>query len=268
MRREEKKNLYKTGVFFSLVCVVLFVMVASIGKESSLFDTKTKIRGRLANVSNLKTGSYVEFKGIRIGTVTDIRIISLEEVEVEMTVLEKEIKWIKKDAKVAISNAGLVGDKFIEIVNGVETEAFKPERDILVASIPTDLTKILAKGDSIATVTERILLRLDQMLEKLDRDEKINQTFSALHRSSLNLEKITSTLAQAQLDKTLQKFNQSNEKLHQILTRIESGPGTMNSLIYDESLYEDLKALLGGAQRNKVIKYFIRESIKKSEPNP
>jgi phospholipid/cholesterol/gamma-HCH transport system substrate-binding protein len=39
----------------------------------------------------------------------------------------------------------------------------------------------------------------------------------------------------------------------------------MNSLIYSDDVHEELRALLGGANRNKVIKYFIRESIKNSE---
>jgi phospholipid/cholesterol/gamma-HCH transport system substrate-binding protein len=60
----------------------------------------------------------------------------------------------------------------------------------------------------------------------------------------------------------LEKTATSAEK---IMARIEKGPGTLNSMIYDNALHEDLRALLGGASRNKVIKYFIRESIKKSE---
>ena len=49
------------------------------------------------------------------------------------------------------------------------------------------------------------------------------------------------------------------------MSRIENGPGTMNSMIYDDGLHDDLRSLLGGASRNKIIKYFIRESIKGSE---
>jgi hypothetical protein len=37
-------------------------------------------------------------------------------------------------------------------------------------------------------------------------------------------------------------------------------------LIYDDALHADLRKLLGGAERNTVIKYFIRESIKKAPP--
>ncbi len=86
------------------------------------------------------------------------------------------------------------------------------------------------------------------------------------------MEKITSELKDARMgamvknvNMSMESVNKSSASLERILTRIEKGPGTINSLIYDESVHDDLRALLGGAQRNKVIKYFIRESIKKSE---
>ncbi len=88
---------------------------------------------------------------------------------------------------------------------------------------------------------------------------------NALNKSSKNLENITSELQKANIGKAVQSFGKTSASMENILTRIEKGPGTMNSLIYDESVHDDLRALLGGAQRNKVIKYFIRESIKKAD---
>jgi phospholipid/cholesterol/gamma-HCH transport system substrate-binding protein len=35
-------------------------------------------------------------------------------------------------------------------------------------------------------------------------------------------------------------------------------------LIYDDAVYDNLRKLFGGAERSSVIKYFIRESIKKA----
>jgi hypothetical protein len=63
----------------------------------------------------------------------------------------------------------------------------------------------------------------------------------------------------------VKNVNVSMASMNRILNRVEKGPGTINSLIYDENVHDDLRALLGGAQRNKTIRYFIRESIKKSE---
>lgn len=273
VRKKDQQNLVKVGVFITLLTVVLMIMITSIGKETSLFDPKIDIRARVTNVSNLKEGSYVELKGIRIGTVTDIRIISDEEVEINMTILEKELRWIKEDSRVSISTAGLVGDKFVEIYKGSrDAKKFMPNKDFLISEESADFKKIMDKGDSIANVTERILSKLDNILVKIGDGQMIVESISSFNRAASNMEKVTSELKDARMGQMVQNVNMSMANLNKasssfdrILTRVEKGPGTVNSLIYDESVHDDLRALLGGAQRNKVIKYFIRESIKKSE---
>ena len=46
---------------------------------------------------------------------------------------------------------------------------------------------------------------------------------------------------------------------------IEQGEGTLGLLAHDPALYEDLRALVGGAQRNKLLRSYIRKTIQKGE---
>lgn len=273
IRKKDQSNVVKVGIFIAGLTAVLMVMIASIGKENSIFEPKIDIKARVANVSNLKPGSYVELKGIRVGAVTAINIVSEEEVEITMTILKKELKWIKEDSKVSISTAGLVGDKFVEIYKGTkDARTFKPNKDVLLSEDLTDLKKIMTKGDSIATVTDRIMVKLDTILYNLGDGKTVVDTVNNLNKASSNLEKLTSDLHKANMGQmvsnvnaSMMSLNKASGSLSRILTRVESGPGTLNSMIYDDGVHDDIRALLGGAQRNKVIKYFIRESIKKAE---
>jgi phospholipid/cholesterol/gamma-HCH transport system substrate-binding protein len=273
IRKKDKKNLIKVGIFISALSLILMIMVVSIGKESAIFNKKVIIKAIVPNVSNLKAGSYVELKGIRIGTVGEIRIVSDEEVEISMNVLEDQVKWIKQDSKVSISTAGLVGDKYVEVYKGSrDAKLFDPQTDILYSEEGIDVKKIMNTGDSIAKVTERILIKLDQVMTKIEDGQMLVSTISQLSKAADNMEKVTSELRKAEVGQMVKNVNlsmtnmsQASGSLERILTRVEKGPGTANSLIYDEAVHDDLKALLGGAQRNKVIKYFIRESIKNSE---
>jgi phospholipid/cholesterol/gamma-HCH transport system substrate-binding protein len=272
-RKKDKTNLIKVGIFVTALTAVLMVMIVSIGKESSLFEPKVKIRARVPNVSNLKAGSYVELKGIRIGSVSDIRIATEDVVELELTILESELKWIKADSRVSISTAGLVGDKYVEVYKGSREAAnFDPSADVLTAEDSIELKQIMNKGDSIATVTERILLKLDAVLTRLDDGNQLVSTVASLNRTAENLESVSDELRKAKLGAMAKdvsagmgNLSKASGTLDRVLSRIESGPGTANALIYDDAVHDDLRAVLGGAQRNKVIKYFIRESIKKSE---
>jgi phospholipid/cholesterol/gamma-HCH transport system substrate-binding protein len=272
-RKKDERNFIKVGFFISALTAVLMIMIVSIGKENSIFHPKIAVKAQVDNVKNLKRGSYVELKGIKVGTVSDINIVSEDQVEIIMDVLESQIQWIKKDSKVAISTAGLVGDKYLEIFSGSkDAPAFDPKQDILQSGEGTDFKQIINKGESIASLTERILSRLDAILLNMDDGKKIVETINSMNKASLNIEKITEELKAAQLGATVKNVNMSMARLdkasmslEKILSRVEQGPGTMNSLIYDDSLHDDLRSLLGGASRNKVIKYFIRESIKNSE---
>jgi len=268
-RKKDKQNLVKVGAFISLLTLVLMVMVASIGKESALFAPKATIKARVSNVSNLKPGSYVELKGIRVGTVQSIDIINEDEVEIQFSMIEKNLKWIRKDTTVAISNAGLVGDKFLEIKGGSkEAGAFNPEKDILLSEKAQGFDEMMKKGQNIAEVTNNIMIKLDTILTSMDNGKVIVSTAESISKASANLEYITRELKEAHIGSMVKSVNSSMGSVERIMTRIEKGPGTMNSLIYDDALHDDLRALLGGAQRSKVIKYFIRDSIKKSEKNP
>ena len=266
IRKKDQKNLVKVGIFVTSLVLILMIIIASIGKETSLFEAKVDIKARVPNVSNLKTGSFVELKGIRIGTVTGISIVSEDEVEIVMTILEESSKWIRRDSKVSITTAGLVGDKYVEIYNGTkEAGKFRPDKDILISEKVTDIKSIITKSESITETTDRILFRLDKILEKIDEGNLVVNSLQSINRASINLEKVSSELREAQVGLMVKNVNKASASMDRILKRVEHGPGTAHSLIYEDTVHDDLRALLGGAQRNKVIKYFIRESIKKSE---
>ncbi len=272
-RKKDEMNFLKVGLFVSGLTLILMILVVSISKENSLFEANVSMKAHVDNVKNLKPGSYVELKGIKVGNVKEIEILAEDKVEIRFTMLESQLKWIKQDSKVSISTAGLVGDKYLEIYDGTPSAAsFNPEKDYLFSENQTDMKQLMNKGESIATITERILSRLDQIIHNLDDGKKLVETVNSLSKASSNVEKITAELHDAQLGQTIKNVNltmarleKSSGSIERIMARIEKGPGTMNSLIYDESLHDSLRALLGGASRNKVIKYFIRESIKNSE---
>jgi phospholipid/cholesterol/gamma-HCH transport system substrate-binding protein len=46
---------------------------------------------------------------------------------------------------------------------------------------------------------------------------------------------------------------------------LENGGGTLGLLAHDPALYEDLRALVGGAQRNKLLRSYIRRTIEEGE---
>ena len=54
-------------------------------------------------------------------------------------------------------------------------------------------------------------------------------------------------------------------RLNSILAKIDTGEGTLGLLLNDPTLYEDLKRLIGGANRSAVVRTLIRMSADKEE---
>jgi len=259
MRAKDKSNLLKVGIFITGLIVVLMIMVVAIGKESSVFDQKVIVRARVKNAENLKPGAVADLRGLRIGNVQDILIIGQEEVEITMLVTEKNLQWIRKDSKVEISNVGLVGDKYIQIKGGSSTSpAFDPAKDVLEYEASYDLKAIAAKGGNIADKTESLITKLDLLLAAIE-PEKLGKAMHGISQTAENMGKATGPMAV-----TMQKMESMATRMDDIMEHVQKGPGTAHAMIYDDALYEDLRKLLGGAERNTVIKYFIRESIKKA----
>jgi phospholipid/cholesterol/gamma-HCH transport system substrate-binding protein len=55
------------------------------------------------------------------------------------------------------------------------------------------------------------------------------------------------------------------QRLRETSDAIASGEGTLGMLARDPALYEDMRSLLGGAQRNKLLRAYIRQTVQKGE---
>lgn len=57
----------------------------------------------------------------------------------------------------------------------------------------------------------------------------------------------------------------SAQDLREILKKVKSGEGSLGGIIYDPTVYEDLKEILGNVKRNKVLRELVRISISNNE---
>ena len=51
---------------------------------------------------------------------------------------------------------------------------------------------------------------------------------------------------------------EAGARLNSILSKIDRGEGTLGLLVNDPTLYEDIKLLVGGANRSAVVRGMIR----------
>lgn len=262
MRKQDKKNLIKSGIFVFCMIVVFMIFTVTIGNESAWFTKKTPLKAIVPSANGLKGGAVVEFKGIKVGTVQKIKVVSTTEVSISFEVQEDYLPFIKMDSKVTINTKGLVGDKLLEIVNGSDEAESVKENSVLFSQSTITMEKVMVKGEELADTAARVLAKMDVFLEQMNSNQKVAKTFEELQEASRELKKFSKDMNQT---KVLHKMSSMASRMDELMTRIVEGPGTMHSLIYQDSVYNQLDKILGGAQRNKVLNYFIKDSLKKSE---
>ena len=118
------------------------------------------------------------------------------------------------------------------------------------------------------------------LLHSLIYDPYKGEGVESINRSLATLESILRNVSQGQgllhtliyeptqkQDVVMQTL-QAGEHLNSILGKIDRGEGTLGMLVADPTLYEDLKKLVGGAQRSLLVRSLVRMSTDSQGKEP
>ncbi|NNC70807.1 MAG: MCE family protein, partial [Flavobacteriaceae bacterium] len=108
----------RLGIFVIIGTLLFVAAVYLIGQQQHLFKKTFTISSYFQNVNGLQKGNNVRYSGINIGTVSTIEMVNDSTIRVAMSIDEKIISHIKKDAIATIGSDGLVGNIIVNIVPG------------------------------------------------------------------------------------------------------------------------------------------------------
>ncbi|MBC7715170.1 MAG: MCE family protein [Rhizobacter sp.] len=260
----DKKNYLVSGMFISALLLVVMITVFMLNKENPFFSSKVKIVTEVKSAQSLKEGAAVQLRGIKVGSVQSIEFKNLSTLRINLGITEKYKEWIKKDSEITFKTQGVLGDKYLEIGGGTEESPAITDGDILITNENSQLDHIMTKGEDLVVAAGGVLNKLDNIMGNVE-GKRIDKILTNLENLTANSNKIMVTLNDKNFAQSITNLKSSSDSLTKVTKRIEEGPGTMHALIFDQGLHEDLRALFGGANRSKVLKYFIRESIKKED---
>jgi len=260
MDRKVANNII-VGIFISLGIIAFVFLLFNIGGGSSIFSSQIKLISRFPQVKGLHQGSEVSLSGLRIGVVKDIRISSdgTKDLIVELAISKKYSHSLRKNSAAMIKTQGVLGDKYVEI------------------SIGSEDSPALANGDSINSGEQADLFTksgnlVTDVSKYFDKEGAMTVLLQNLNKLSTNLIELTSeTKSKKGLLHELiygasgVHFGKSTASLSSILQKIDQGEGTLGALVNDPTVYEDLKAMMGGAKRSTVLKYFMKQFIDSGE---
>lgn len=250
-----KKNLeIQVGLFVLLGVGLFMVAVLLLGGNNPFWSTERRYVVYYNEVSGLIPGAKVVLNGIRVGAIGSIDFdIEKNSIRMRLDVNSKYANLVRKDTTATIATQGVLGDKFINLKAGTQTEPEVPDGGELQTGTGTDLSGLLTSSETLITNLNSAVRTLDTILKNLERKDRSNRIFEGFAQTSENLSVVTD------------KLKTTADTLNSVLKKVDGGKGTLGALVNDPELYDDVKKLLGGVSRNRVLRNVIRQSVKDSE---
>lgn len=108
----------KIGLFVLAALIGIIAVIVSVGLQSDVFTSKTRIFLVAESGQGINEGTAVKLSGFKIGKVKRLYLDDAAKVKVELSIKTKYMKWIKADSEARLIKEGLIGDSVIEITPG------------------------------------------------------------------------------------------------------------------------------------------------------
>ena len=130
---------------FMLAGFLSFAYLSSQMGEFSVFSLERnyQIEAEFDNVSGLKVGATVEIAGVTIGKVSEISLGEGDLAKVTL-LINRDVK-VTADAIASIRTQGLIGDKYVKIIQGGDEELLADGGVIFDTESSIDIEELVSK---------------------------------------------------------------------------------------------------------------------------
>jgi phospholipid/cholesterol/gamma-HCH transport system substrate-binding protein len=273
MEQQALSLQYKVGLFIGTGLVAIMATILLLGGDKALFTRYVHLHAHFKEVQGLFPGSVVSLAGVPVGNIKSITFVPAEnKLDVVMKINQIYHARLVEGTTAEVRTQGALGDKYVYLSPGAPNAKALPE-DAVLDGIETDYMKLLTdREDGVARVVD-LIKEMHILVANINQSGRTGETMRNIADGS---SKLKSTLTQLDgLVGDLRSQIPENKKLRtalihlaDIVEKIDQGKGTLGQLINDPSVYQNLKAYLGGSPRNRYMKDMIRETIQKSEASP
>ena len=267
------------AVLIILSGIFLFLLGYNFLNGTSLFKKENNLFAMYDNVEGLQVGTKVTVNGLSVGKVAKIDFLpNSSQILVSFSIRNDVV--FSKNSVAELYEAGLIGGKSIAIHPVYDNFTKFKSGDTLKSSVKPGLTdvvnqqiaplqqkleKVLTNADSLFSGVNNVLnsegknnlsitlknlssavKNTDELVSRFNsisknQNKNINRIIKNLAMVTENLNKISDSLSSSNLKKTIYNFEKLSSNFNRVLVEIQNGKGTINKLIYQDSLYQSLK---------------------------
>lgn len=228
----------RLGLFIIIGSILFFAAIYFIGNKQNLFDRTSNLKAVFTNINGLQVGNNVRYSGINIGTVEAIEMMNDTTINVSMSIEDKMLIHIKKDAIATIGSDGLVGNMIVNIIPGKGKLKSVVAGDVLQSynkASTDDMLKTLDVTNKNAALLTADLLKITN---------EINQgkgTVGVLLKDSLMSKDLKETIYN--LKKTTQGTTESVANLNKIILSLNQEDNVIG-LLKDKGIALKMKNII------------------------
>ncbi len=203
------------GTFVLIGFILLIIITVSLGTFSIGEKTYT-ITARFRYVSGLEIGAPVKVYGTSAGQVTDIRIIPGDRpVEVSLRLSEKY--KVRKNARIKVTQFGIMGEKVIDIDLGSTNEIELGNGAVLNGIDPFDPAEVFEDAPAITSNLTNIIRNLNEVLGTEETKVSIRNIVTKVEELTAKVDNILGTSGEDVGD-AISNIREASKKLDKILT--------------------------------------------------
>jgi phospholipid/cholesterol/gamma-HCH transport system substrate-binding protein len=223
---ETKAHHVLIGAFTVVVVALVLLFALWLGKTSLSRQYHYYDIVFTESVTGLSKGSPVQYNGIQIGQVSQLKLDPKDPRKVIARIQVAADTPIKVDTRAKLGLLGLTGVAFVQLTGGSpSSKSLMPTPDDPVPEIKSEssaLTKLLSSGSDVVTSLNGILDRLGKIVSEQNVN-RINGTLESINKT-------TSALAaeRGDLRELIHQAAVASKQLNQTLagaTRLVNGPG-------------------------------------------
>lgn len=247
---ETKPNYLLAGSFVIGLTVSLFLFVLWLSKHNDHQDYSKYTIYFTGSVTGLERGSAVRFRGIPVGSVTDIKLDPVNIERIKVTVRIASDTPVKTNTIATMSYQGITGITYIELIGSTQEAPplvrQKDEDYPVIASRSSDLTKVIQSAPEMINKFTEVADRATMLLS--------DQNLAAFSQSLENMRKVTEVISTKsdRIDKLITDTSRAAEKIVNVSEALETQlPQTLTGF---EDASEDL------AETSRSIKELIHNN--------
>ena len=258
---------YKVGLFVVIAIVLCVTFIIALGGGQSLFRSSDTLHLKAEETDGLAVGAVVQVAGLPSGNISTISFEPKSGLlDISLKIDRKFMGRVTQGSLASIRTQGALGDKYISIKPGLVTAPPMKDGDLIEAEHTGDLISTLGKSGSSVEKAFAIIDDLHKIIHELDQGNLSKN----LADTGRNLKGATNSLSELLFsvkgdDPKNNNLKKAIDHLASILAKIDKGQGTLGGLINDPTISDDIKDILGGAKRSKILKYLIHQAVQKND---